>query len=841
MPCELSAIFCPAPPGHLRPTSNFVTGSSCGASPGHQPRHRITRSGIFRIPLLCLLVAAALPVVLAAQVPTPLAHFGFQPGDDRKLANWDELTRYYDRVAELSDRVAIDTIGSSTGGLPMVVLTVTSPTNHERLEQIRATQLRLADPRTIADSATLDSLRAEAKAIVLLTSHIHSTEVGAGQMPANLLYHLATANEPEVGHILDDVVLILVPSLNPDGTQLIANWYRQHVGTRFEAIAPVELYHPYVGHDNNRDWYALTQKETQLIVEGVHTPWRPMIVHDVHQMSSNGARMFVPPYVEPYEPNIDPLLISAINEVGAFMAGELREEGKTGVVTASQYDLFTPARAFSHYHGGVRILSETASARSATPIRLRAGELVGSATFDPRSPSDNFPEPWLGGTWDLRQIVSYQESAALALLRHAAKNRDFWVDTFYEVNRRAVEKWPDWPDYWILPDHQPNPTGLASILRILTLGGVEVHRTLQPVSAGSETFPAGSFVIPMRQPYASWAQTLLEVQNYPFNLGGDESPPYDVTAHTLPLLMGVRALQLDGHFPAELAGPIDRVDVVLEAPSALSPSRAPRIGIYQGWMESLAAGWTRWLLDAHGIPFTALKDADIRSGRLEERFDVIIFQDQPPIDIVEGWSRREVPAEYVGGVGREGLAAVRRFVERGGRLIAIETSTELAIELFDLRIDERPWAGRAGFYIPGSIVALDIDAERQEDWGDGGGIAWFSRQSRAFTVSDRRTQVLARYGAGDPRLSGLVLGGEQIAGHPALVQTSVGRGSVVLFGFQPNYRGQSQASWPLLFRAIAGDPESQEGPSVLNAGAWPRSSQLRMEATSAGMSIGFVR
>ena len=761
--------------------------------------------------LLWLLTIGAAPTIaqVTDRIPDPLAHFGFQPGDDRELANWTELTRYYDRLAGVSDRVTIDTIGTSTGGLPMVVLTVTSPANHGRLEQIRETHLRLADPRTIPDATTLDSLRAEARAIVLLTSHIHSTEVGAGQMPANLLYRLASSGEPEIERILDDVVLIVVPSLNPDGTELIADWYQRYVGTEFEAIPPVELYHPYVGHDNNRDWYALTQKESQLVVEHVHTPWRPMIVHDVHQMGSQGARLFVPPYVEPYEPNIDSLLISAIDHAGTFIADALREEGKTGVVTSSQYDLFTPARAFSHYHGGVRILSETASAWAATPIFLRDGDLVGNADFDPRRASENFPEPWEGGVWDLRQIVSYQESAALALLRHASAYRGFWIDTFYEVNRRAVDKWAAWPDYWVLPAGQQNDTGLASILRILTLGGVEVHRSLEAVRAGSETLPAGSFVIPMRQPYASWAQTLLEVQDYPFTPGDGSAVPYDVTAHTLPLLMGVQAFQVDGDFPVPLSGPIDRVgDVHLETPFGLSAYEAPRIAIYQGWKEPITAGWSRWLLDAHGIPFTALQDDDVRAGGLEQRFDVIIFQDQLPRDIADGWLRGEMPSEYTGGIGRNGLLALRRFVERGGRLVTIEASTELAIGLFNLRIDGRPWPEQPGLYIPGSIVRLDVEPGAQEVWGDAGGVAWFSRQSRAFTLFDRRIEVLARYGTGNPRLSGLVIGGEQIAGQPALVRANVGRGSVVLFGFQPNYRGQSQATWPLLFRAIAGDPDA---------------------------------
>src|SRR5690606_10120874 len=197
------------------------------------------------------------------------------------------------------------------------------PANHERLEEIRETHLRLADPRRIESPEELERLKADARVIALITSHIHSTEVGAGQMPANLVHRLATSEDPEIAEVLDRVVLLLIPSLSPDGTQLVSEWYRRWVGTPFEGSEPVELYHPYVGHDDNRDWYAFTQVETQLVVEKAHNAWRPMIVHDVHQMGQTGARLFVPPYVDPFEPNVDPLLVAAINRMGSSIAADL--------------------------------------------------------------------------------------------------------------------------------------------------------------------------------------------------------------------------------------------------------------------------------------------------------------------------------------------------------------------------------------------------------------------------------------------------------------------------------------------------------------------------------------
>lgn len=758
-----------------------------------------------RIGLAALLLWAAPP--LAAQVPTPTEHFGFAPGTNRHLANWQELSAYYDRVAATSDRVTIDTLGATTRGQPFVMLTITSPQNQADLPAIRQNHLRLADPRTIRGPEELARVKRDAKAIVLLTAHVHSTEVGAGQMPANLLYHLATSTDEDMLQILDRVVLLVIPSLNPDGTEMVSNWYRQYLDTAFEGAPPVELYHPYIGHDNNRDWYALTQKETVLTVTGAHNPWRPMIVHDVHQMGPSGARMFVPPYVEPFERNVDPLIVSAINQMGSYMAAEMTTRGFDGVVTSAQYDLFTPARAFQHYHGGARILSETASAQLATPLDLTPIDLHGTRGFEANRPSMNFPSPWTGGEWGLEQIVAYQEAGAMALLRNAARNRDFWVDTFYEVNRRATEKWASWPDYWLIPP-TADRIALDAMLRILTLGTVEIQRAESPFAVGDDRFPQGTYVISMRQPSASWAQTLLEIQQYPELRdypGGPPTRPYDVTAHTLPLLMGVDADPVWGEMDVELGDAIPTVEVEYTTPEPFQGVDAPRIGIYRGWRESIAAGWTRWVFDQHAIRYDSLTDEDIRSGRLNDRFDVILFQEQDAGGIMEGWRSGEVPEPYVGGIGPQGLIALREFVYGGGRIVAVETAADLMVELFDLPVaNTTARLPITEFYIPGSILGLELNQDHPLAGGmNARSIAWFWRTSRGYQLTGNAGRVVARYGPQSPRLSGWALGDEALAGDAAIVDFQMGEGSIVLFGFQPNYRGHSIATWPLLFNSLS--------------------------------------
>lgn len=356
------------------------------------------------------------------QLPTPADHFGFDMGTERQLADWDDLASYYEALARTSDRVTVDTLGSTTRGRPFVMLTITSPGNHARLAELHGVQRHLSDPRTVDKGrGDLERLLDEGRTVVMITHAIHSTEVGSAQTAAKLAHHLASSPNESVGEILDNVILLQIPSLNPDGTQWVNDFYNEHVGTEFEGRAPPWLYHFYTGHDNNRDWYTFYQKETQHTVRA-QNDWHPQIVHDIHQMGSSGARIFFPPYIDPIEPNVDPALVAAVNQLGAYMAAELTSQGKKGVVINAIYDGFHPGRAYMHYHGGARILSETASARLATTVNVPRESVRGGREYEASEAAWNFPWPWEGGEWGLPDIVEYQFSGAMALLANAAKN-----------------------------------------------------------------------------------------------------------------------------------------------------------------------------------------------------------------------------------------------------------------------------------------------------------------------------------------------------------------------------------------------------------------------------------
>jgi hypothetical protein len=760
---------------------------------------------IRRLILAFAALALVVPTLAAQSVPTPRDHFGFDIGEDRSLANWDQLTNYYQDLASASPRVSYESLGETVSGNPFVMLTITSPENHARIDELREIQMKLADPRTISGEAELQRLLDMGKAVVMITHGIHATEVGGSQSAARLAYHMASSNDEKVQEILDNVIFLQIPSLNPDGLQWVANWYNEHVGTEFEAAPMPWLYQFYVGHDNNRDWYAFTQNETIMTVAAQNS-WHPQIVHDIHQMGATGARIFFPPYIEPWEPNIDPALTTAVNQLGAYMAAEVTSQGKAGVVINAQYDAFTPARAYMHYHGSARILSETASARLATPVTISPDQLGPGRGFDASKRSWNFPNPWKGGDWGLPDITEYQFSGAMALLTNAAKNRRYWLENFHGVTDRAVEKWDEWPDAWIIPGGQENQTGVKYALRSLVLADVEVHESEGPFTIDGMTFPSGSYVVPMNQPWAGFANSMFEIQHYPDLReypGGPPLRPYDVTAHTFGYLFDFETVAIDGDIGVGLSDPIDAPDFDFQLPDHLSGSDAPRVAMYKSWQEPMPAGWQRWVFDQYEMQYDTLHDANIRGGDLQD-YDVLIFQAQNPNSITSGYREGQLPLEYTGGLGDQGVAEVQAFVENGGRVIAIEAATGFVSDLFDLEVSNAT-AGLSNtdFYIPGSILRLELDGASEINEGMSSEISsWYWRSSMAFDVDDPRVRVAARYGSGDPLLSGWVLGGDYIQGEPAILEADIGEGSVVLFGFQPNYRAQTVATWPLLFNAI---------------------------------------
>ncbi len=758
-----------------------------------------------------------LPNIYAqTKVPEPKDVIGFTPGDDRKLASWNQILEYFQKLEDMSPRVKFEAIGKTTMDKPFVYATISTPENLKNLEKYKQINAKLADPRLIKSNQNLATdLIKQGKTIVLITCGIHSTEVGSTLSSMLIAHKLATSNEPEIKKILENTIILLVPSLNPDGVDIVKNWYDKTLGTPYEGTTPPELYHKYVGHDNNRDWYAFTQVETQLTVDKIHNVWHPQIVHDIHQQGTNGARLFLPPYMQPVEPNVPQEIVEGYTELGNFMANDLRKKGLQGITTNTTYDAWTPARAYSHYHGGVRILSETASANLATPINVKFEDLRGaSGGLDAKKESEKFSPVWKGGEWKLRDITNYMNAASFSLLNHAADNRQKWLARFYTIGKEAVRPRKVGEVFAYIID-EPNSRFNWAFNSILARAGVELTEVGKFSYEGKEYKDLTS-VIYMNQPYADFATAMIEPQKYPDLLDnqGQPIPPYDVTAHNLALLTDTKLVKITQ--PVKFPKP-PNIGSGSGMGNGYGCNYLDVRATYRSHVPVMDEGWTRWVIENNSqyrqrcTTYTSINNAEINSAKFT-KVRSILFPDQSPNQILNGYPKGSMPDEYTGGIGKDGVANLRKFVEDGGTLVFLNESSRFAIEQFNLPVkDVTKDLPRKDFYIPGSILRTEIDTTHPIAKGmPAESIAWFE-DSPAFEIQTdplalaNNFKIIARYPSKPENilLSGWALGAEKLAGKAALVEFTIGNGKIILFGFRPQYRGQSLATFPLLFNAIS--------------------------------------
>jgi len=533
-------------------------------------RHRLAATFLC-VFALSAAVSPAKAVRAEASGPTPEAFFGFRMGADDHLADWDGMVRYFTELDRVSDRMTVEPVGQTTGKRPYLLATISSPETIASLAQVRARHRRLADPLTTPEAEAL-TLARDGKVVVLIGAGVHSTEIGSTQAMNELAWTLALDRSPTVERILRHVVVLLVPCENPDGLQQIVDWYRSNRGTPYEDSPPPELYHQYAGHDNNRDAYMNTQVETANLTRIMYRDWLPEVYLDLHQMGPARARIFLPPYRSPSNPNIDPLLWSEINVLGQTMAAHVQASGRTGVLWGETYTGFWQGANSTApwWHNIVGLLSEVAGARLAGPIDQEpADPAPGSLAFATRQrqadpgavliqpPSDtqyrmNYPEPWLGGTWTPRDVVEYHLLAAMGLLEGAANNHEILSQNFYRMHQRTVERFSAGnPFAFVVPPDQGDRGAATELVRLLEAGGGEVVRAAEPFVADGKSFAAGTVVVPLAQPFGRWIKDLLEPQTYPDVRPASGAPaerPYDVTAWTLGMLMGVDVQQIERPF-----------------------------------------------------------------------------------------------------------------------------------------------------------------------------------------------------------------------------------------------------------------------------------------------------
>ncbi len=856
---------------------------------------------------LALAAQLATPLALFAQIPKPADVFGFEPGTDYKIADYNQIQDYLRRLDAASDRVRMIEIGKSAEGRPLLLLFISSEQNLRQLDHWRDIASRLAVARNLDDS-TAQRLATEGRAIVWIDGGLHATERAHGQMTVPLAYKVATEESPEMRFIRDSVILLLMPGMNPDGLDLVANWYRKNLGTPFETTDPPYLYHHYVGHDNNRDWYAILQPETQAVSRVLYTQWFPQIVYNHHQTAPEWTRIFVPPFADPVNPNIPPAVTAGVNLVGEAMVKRFADEGKDGAISQVVFDMWWNGgmRTAPYFHNMIGILTETAQP-SPTPEfwdPAKRPEILGlygfgrAGTVSTSQPSIQYPYPWKGGWLHFKDAIDYMITGSMAVLDIGAKRRFDWQYNIYRLGRQAIEQGRSGgPFAYVIPAEQWDEGAAEDLVNMLRRGGLEVRRATAAFSAGGKQFSAGSYVVYAAQAFRPYLLDLMEKQNYPdrrLYQGGPPEAPYDMAGWTLPLQLGVDVTRVDRPFdaatqPVDVAAPaagtvsgdgsfgfllaptstgaalavnrllqagesvswtlsnatiggkayaagtvviqakqgtrarvdslakalgLDFTAVAGAASAPLGALKLPHVALYKSWDASMDEGWTRWLLERYQFPVDTLHDADVRRGDLA-KYDAIILPDQGAGEILNGHPPGTMPAEYTGGLGVEGAAALKRYAEQGGTVLALDHASDFAIQQFGLPVrDVIGPLSPTQFYIPGSLVGLEVDPGSPVAYGMRQQSVAFFVDSRGFEVvppasaNDKAAppqpvDVVARYPTENILKSGWALGEkEHLAGRAAVVHARLGQGDVVLVGFRSQFRGQPRNTFKLIFNTL---------------------------------------
>ncbi len=510
-----------------------------------------------RAPVTALLAAVALvafPWVTQAQsvdggstIPSPEEFFGHAMGADRQLARWDRLVDYYRMLGEASDRIVVEEVGLSTLGNPFLVIYVSSPENLANRGEIQRMNDVLSDPRGHAQ-ADVDYAIENSKVVFVQAYALHSTEVAASQSAAEIMYQFATRDDAEMELILDETLSIIVPGMNPDGINIVTDWYDQWVGTEYEAVGLPELYHHYIGHDNNRDAFMQNTVESQYVAQILFRDWVPQAFIDHHQMGAYTARIYLPPYAEPIRPDGDPLVWREMAWYGAHMAYKMDEHELEGAIGAAIYSgwghfgfhWITP------FHNIAGMLTESASARLATPLYVHPDQLGGSRQLPEYEMQTTFPNPWEGGWWRVRDIVDRQIVATFSPLEIAALNREMVLRNAYnKASRQTARGEEDDTRAFIIPLDQHDPLTMQKMVNKLLLQGITIDRATREFEHEGRVYDAGSYVVSLAQPKRGVIRWLLGKTYYPDNSytrdrDGDPIRPYDMTTDNISEFMGVR-------------------------------------------------------------------------------------------------------------------------------------------------------------------------------------------------------------------------------------------------------------------------------------------------------------
>jgi hypothetical protein len=841
----------------------------------------------------------------------PSDFFGFEPGSDRNLFTYEQLMEYMEKIDAESDRIKLEEIGTSPMGKPMYIAFISSEENIQNLETMKEVNRQLALNPDI-EKEKLEEMVTNGKVFVLATLSMHSTEVAPSQSASLVAYDFATTKDEKKLEWLNNVVYMMVPCHNPDGMDMIVENYKKYVGTKYEGASLPEVYHKYVGHDNNRDFVILTQDDSKAIARIFNQTWFPQVFVEKHQMGSTGTRYFVPPNHDPIAENVPAGVFHWGGIFGQHMATDMTAQGLAGVSQHYIFDNYWPGSTETCiWKNVIGFLTEAASVQTATPIYIEPSELrVGGKGLSEYKKSINMLLPWEGGWWRLGDIVEYEMASTMSIIKTASLYREDILDFRNRMCREQVEMGKtEAPYYYIMPEEQHDQGELVNLVNLMKEHGVDVYKLTDQTVLDGKVYKAGDVVIPLAQPFRAFIKEVMETQEFParhYTPGGELIKPYDITSWSLPLHryvssdeIDVRSKELEGKLSLiegnydlskSIEGEVEAVilpvnanesfraaftalsrglkverlekeakvgdktyhkgsflvfadkkgDVLGEILEAL-PIQAgviseeteiqttvlemPRIALVETYFHDMDAGWTRYVFDTYQIPFTVLHPDQFPKTDLAKEFDVIIFPDNDKSILMTGKRKSgdsyymgSYHPDYVKGMDKKGFENLMTFSDMGGTVLAWGRSAKLFEGLLKIKHgkeeeefqlpfrDLSPGLVKAGLYVPGSLVQVDVLQGHPLTLGMPESIGVFSRGRPIFQTSvpmfDMDRRVIGSYPEKDILMSGYASGEEKMGQKAAMIWMQKGEGQFVFYGFNPQFRASTQTSFKLLFNAI---------------------------------------
>ncbi|HLZ42207.1 MAG TPA: M14 family zinc carboxypeptidase [Candidatus Sulfotelmatobacter sp.] len=864
-------------------------------------------------------------------VPSPEKFFGRIMGAPGELAGTEKAYAYARALAAATPRVRVFTIGHSEEGRDIILLAIADEAGIRDLDRLKAATAALADPRK-TDKAAAERLIAGSRPVYYFNAALHSDETGSTEAVLELAYRLAVSEQPMIQRIRQQLVVLINPISNPDGRDKMVDWFYRYLKGKTDRNTLPRQSPPYWSKytfvDINRDTHQQTHETTKAVHRMFHE-WHPTVVHDLHEgsplmMTWNGTG--------PYNPNIDPITYTEFLELSMHEVEAMTAMGMPGVST------WNFGEAFAHLYLDSVAMNHNSIGRGYETFGNGSAETEkrsispGATTMEWYRP---LPAP-SEVTWSARDNLNYQETGALVALDDSATHAKDMLRNFYQKSWDSWQKGLTQPPYaFLIPQDQGDPARVAAMVGRLLAQHIEVSQATNPIQLKDGSFPAGSYVVRLDQPYRNYAVDLLTPQNYP----KDGEPPYDDVSWELPANFHLDALPtadasirnaaltpltaappVAGHltgtgpvyllkdtgqesflaaryrlanfeiqiaerefdaggakFPAgswiipaqsglhdaiqpaadELG--LDFTQVATAPNVATHKAKAPRIGVWVPWADTDSIGWIRYSLDQRKVPYTYLRDEDIRAGNLHSKIDVLLYGhvDLELAEQIEGLPKRWSPMPFkktaqtpsfgtpaesddiTGGIGYEGLAQIQRFVDDGGLMVTLGSGSMLALEGGLVRFVRRASGGvprsaaggggassaasqQAATRTPGSHVRVTFDRPDHPIAYGYPARTWVFRQNFPLYNTPRRwlrmaycttcldgpedrSGIVMEWGDADAKsfvVSGQAWGEQNLIGRPAILDMPVGSGHIVTFNFNPIHRDMNRGDQRLLWNAI---------------------------------------